>query len=249
MNNKISKTERHSDDSHFFERHPNVLLLQERIGLTFMNPFLGFEALVHSSFQNESDVNVNNERLEFLGDTVFNLIVSEYLFLNFPDVSEGTLSKYRCRIISAESCASLSEQLKIGELLILGRGEKLNALRGRLTAYANLFEAVIGAVYLDQGLDIARQLLKDLLPTADKLVSDPSQPAKNELQERVQKRFGILPVYKIILTRITNESSYFEAVVKINDRIIGRGAGNSKKTAKKQAAEDALKHLTENHVD
>lgn len=227
--------------------HPNVSLLQERILINFKNPLLALESLVHPSFKNESGLSYDNERLEFLGDAILNAVVGDYLFKEFPNASEGILSGYRCQLVSANSCALLAEKLNIGELLILGKGEQLNAERGRESAYANLFEAVIGAVYLDQDFETTKKFIVGILPSPKNIHSNTTIPFKNKLQEYSQKHFGNLPQYEIAGPYFVDDKAVFRAVVAINGHELGQGCGTSKKAAANEAAQKALEQLAKDH--
>ncbi|CAG7603422.1 Ribonuclease 3 [Paenibacillus solanacearum] len=226
--------------------HRNLKQLQTELRLPFRNAELLRQAFTHSSYVNEHRIGQyrDNERLEFLGDAVLELTVSEYLFDKYPDRSEGELTKLRASIVCEPSLVGFAEQLDFGSYVLLGKGEELTGGRTRPALLADVFESFVGALYLDQGLEIVREFLQKhmfpFLPQQGKLLST---DYKTFLQEHTQQHgMGTLE-YKIVDERGPAHEREFIAEVYIHDRMLGRGAGRSKKEAEQQAAAEALSTL------
>jgi ribonuclease-3 len=220
--------------------------IEERLNYTFTNKRLLVLSFIHRSFFNEHRglLEQHNERLEFLGDSVLELIISDYLYRYFPSESEGFLSHVRSHIVEAGSCAELLTQLEVSEYVLLGRGERMNDGRGRETILADLFEALIGAIYLDGGIDAARHFF--LSHFSGKLADHLNKPLRNwkaELQDYSQKKHQKPPLYKILKELGPDHSKIFHVVASIDQSAIGEGTGSSKKEAEQAAAEDAMKKL------
>jgi len=224
----------------------NSLEIETRIGYTFKDKKLLALAFVHRSFFNEHRdlIAEHNERLEFLGDAVFGLIVSEYLYKMLPEQPEGHLSHLRSQIVEAPTCATFVEKLDIGTALLLGKGEKRGDGRGRETIWADFFEALLGAIYLDGGLDEARMFFfnhfKDDL---DRTINAPTRNWKAELQDYSQKKYQKPPTYKVIKESGPDHSKIFHVEVLIDDKSVGEGEGSSKKEAEQASAEKALRKM------
>ncbi len=223
----------------------NATEIESKLGYFFKKRELLALAFVHRSFVNEHrEVNDHNERLEFLGDSVLGLIIAEYLFIELPDTPEGQLSYLRSRLVEASTCVSYVQKLDIERYLLLGKGEKLNYGRGRTTILADLFEAVIGAIYLDGGIEAAKTFLfSNFLHEIKEILEHPLHNWKAILQDWCQKKFGHPPDYKVIDETGPDHSKLFQVIVSINQRELGRGEGASKKEAQQAAAEDALSRL------
>ncbi len=223
----------------------NLSLIQKKINITFKNSDLLLEVFIHSSFKHENpEIHVNhNERLEFLGDSILNMIVTEYLFFSFPQKSEGSLSKLRSLLVNCEMCSNYINILEIGNFLLLGKGEKKNYERGKISTQGNLFEALVGAIFIDQGLEIAKQFILNLLPNINTLASLNTIHNKNKLQDYYQKKYGSHPTYELVNTDEKNKEKIFHIQVKFKNNIIGNGYGKSKKEAENQAAINALKKI------
>ena len=212
----------------------------------FNNQKLFQQAFVHRSYLNESKVRMeSNERLEFLGDSILSFVVSDYLFKHYPDFDEGILTNLRSLVVNTKSLAKLSRELKFGEQLLLSRGEEDSKGRENESILANTFEAVIGALFMDQGIDAVREFLHSILiPRIEEFVKrkvfkDP----KSLLQEYVQSKKQNSPVYKVLHEEGPAHAKRFTIGVFIENEQIGEGAGKSKQDAEESAAEQALEHL------
>ncbi len=221
---------------------------QQAIGYRFSRPALLDEALTHKSYVNEQkDRNSqDNERLEFLGDAVLSLIISEHVVAALPDASEGELSKLKARLVSEVSLARAARSLGLGPLLRLGRGEELNQGRDKNSLLANAFEAVLAAIYLDGGLAAARAFAVracagelEQLGNAEEAQGD----YKTQLQEWCQKRYETLPQYVTVRESGPDHQKLFEVQVTIRGDIAGAGAGRTKKEAEQVAAKQAVEQI------
>lgn len=214
---------------------------EKRIGYTFKNKEYIQIALTHSSFANEHKQFKFNERLEFLGDSVLGLVVSDYLFNVRKDLPEGKLTKFRANVVCEESLSRVARNLEIGKFLFLGKGEKICGGRDRDSILADAVEAIIAAIYLDSGLESAREFilfnLRDIITnTVDGNIF---RDYKTILQEIVQKKNGKLS-YRLIAEHGPDHDKEFEMIVKSGQNILGEGKGKNKKEAEKEAARDAL---------
>lgn len=214
---------------------------EKRIGYTFKNKEYIRIALTHSSFANEHKQFKFNERLEFLGDSVLGLVVSDYLFNVRKDLPEGKLTKFRANVVCEESLSRVARNLEIGKFLFLGKGEKICGGRDRDSILADAVEAIIAAIYLDSGLESAREFilfnLRDIITnTVDGNIF---RDYKTILQEIVQKKNGKLS-YRLIAEHGPDHDKEFEMIVKSGQNILGEGKGKNKKEAEKEAARDAL---------
>ncbi len=219
----------------------NIKEIESKLKFTFTQPQLLITAFTHPSYRNESSSLIkDNERLEFLGDAVLCLIVTEHLFLLFPTLEEGVLSTARSALINTKACSGYAEALGICSHLLLGKGEKLQKERGKLSSQANLFESILGAIYLDGGLSPARQLAVPLLPSKEKIQPLMSGNPKNCLQQFTQKHLRTLPNYQAKLHTHNNEMTGYHVQVFIHDELWGEGFATSKKEAEKLAAQQAL---------
>jgi len=226
----------------------NLSLIEKSLGYTFSDKAHLIRAFVHSSFINEyKELSLkHNERLEFLGDSVLNLIITQYLFKNFPDISEGELSSLRSQIVSAPSCTEFVTKLDLKQYVLVGRGEKLNAGRGKTSILADLFEAILGAIYLDGGLKAADQFfLGHFEEMVQLMIEKPPENFKALLQERLQKAKRQIPRYEVLGEIGPDHEKLFKVGVFINNELIGEGIGTSKKEAEQLAAKAALVTLWE----
>lgn len=220
--------------------------IEEKIGFVFKDKKLFVLAFVHRSFFNEHRdlLEQHNERLEFLGDSVLGLIISDYLYRQLPKEPEGQLSHLRSQIVEAGRCVQFVHQLGIAEYVLLGRGEKMNDGRGRETILADLFEALIGAIYLDEGLEAVKRFFFDHFHNEiAQLLSDPMRNWKAELQDYSQKKYQKPPVYKVLKESGPDHSKVFHVVALIDEQEVGEGIGSSKKEAEQAAAQNALGKL------
>ncbi len=220
--------------------------IEEKIKYTFKNKQLLILSFVHRSFFNEHRdlVQQHNERLEFLGDSVLGLMISDYLYAQLPTEPEGFLSHLRSHIVEASSCAALLNQLGIGQSVLLGRGERMNDGRGRETILADLFEALIGAIYLDSGIESAKKFFFfHFSQQIEEHLRKPLRNWKAELQDYSQKKYQKPPAYKILKESGPDHSKMFHVIAYVDDKEAGEGTGSSKKEAEQAAAEDALKKL------
>ena len=218
------------------------------LGGKFSDPQLLLTAFTHRSYLNEhrKTVREHNERLEFLGDAVLELVVTGYLYRHFEE-PEGILTNWRSALVRTESISAAGSTLGFEPLLRLSRGEKRGSERAREQILANCYESVIGALYLDRGFESARNFIeKTLLNTLPAIIDSGSWvDPKSRLQETIQSREGFTPVYKLISEEGPDHDKIFVVGVYVNNKLLGRGQGASKQDAQIKAAEAALgRHLT-----
>ena len=226
----------------------NTAAFGKLIGIKFNQPALLTEALTHRSFVNEyggKDVVKDNERLEFLGDAVLDIIVADMLFRKYPAVDEGQLTQLRAALVRTESLAKLARDCRLGDYLRMGHGEDASGGRERLTLLCRAYEAVIGALYLDRGLDAVTEFVTPQLMEMLEDVIERSLhiDARSELQERIQGRLNITPNYRVTGSEGPEHEKEFHVDVTISDEIIGSGVGKSKRSAAQKAARVALRYL------
>jgi ribonuclease-3 len=198
------------------------------------------EALTHPSFANEADV-PHNQRLEFLGDAVLGLCVSELLVVAHPDADEGRLTRMRSALVNAEALAAWARRVDLGRSIALGRGANLGTEREQTNVLADAAEAVVAAVYEARGLDGARALVRDIVgESLEKADSLGMRDAKSALQERVQARGMPAPTYRVVEVRGSPHDQIFEVEVFLGERVFARGEGRSKRLAQRAAAMKAL---------
>jgi ribonuclease-3 len=218
--------------------------LQERLGYRFRDPELLRRALIHTSFVNETapPKPESNERLEFLGDAVIELVVAERLFTSRPHLPEGDLTTLRAGVVRLEMLGHLGRRLELGQCLLLGRGEESTGGRERASIAGRALEAVFGAIYLDGGLEPARVAALALLdPEIDRLVeSQALKDDKSRLQEASQGELGLTPGYRTIAAVGPDHAKEFTVEVSLGDDVVGRGTGRTKQIAAQAAAHDAL---------
>jgi len=229
--------------------------IERRIGYHFHRPQLLNEALTHKSFVNENRAKDRrqNERLEFLGDAVLSLIISEHLAADLPHCTEGALSKLKARLVSESSLAKAAKRLELGTLLRLGKGEELSKGREKHSLLADALEALIAAVYLDGGLEAGRaftlRIFDQELQAIRKVNGESGlEDYKTHLQELCQKRFDTLPRYVTVRESGPDHRKTFEVELLIRGEVKGSGRGLSKKEAEQMAAKQALEqveHLSE----
>jgi ribonuclease-3 len=219
--------------------------LERQLGVSFGDRSLLEQALLHSSYVNENpELKYSNERLEFLGDAVLGLVVAERLFLDSPDFSEGGLTRARAALVREETLACLAGGLDLGEYLYLGKGEEKSGGRYNPRNLARALEAIIGALFLDQGMGVARQFILRIISEE---VSGLQLPAavdfKTNLQELVQSRQQAAPVYELVSEAGLPHDRIFTIAVRVGDQVLGTGSGKSKKIAETEAAAAALARL------
>lgn len=216
--------------------------LQVKIGYKFNNIDLLREALTHSSFANEQHRKLKcNERLEFLGDAVLSIVVSDYIFANCPQLPEGELTKLRASLVCEKSLHKFALQIDLGKHLFLSHGEKRSGGAKRASILSDAFEAVIAAIYLDGGIDPARKhILRFIVPEINHRSKAGFRDYKTKLQEIIQQNPGEKLEYILVSSSGPDHDKHFRVEVHLNSNVIGRGGGRSKKEAEQQAAREAL---------
>lgn len=219
---------------------------EKSLGFEFHDQGLLRQALVHRSYLNEKPefAAQDNQRLEYLGDALLDFIVGDHLYRQFPHLREGKLTSLRSALVKTESLAELARRLDLGNHIYLGRGEEENGGRAKPSLLAAALEALLGAIYLDQGLDQVRTFLLSLLaPQLGEILAKGSKDYKSRLQERAQASFGQIPVYRAIAQSGPDHAKEFTVEVILGDRVLGRGRGRSKQAAEQDAARQALQTL------
>ena len=223
--------------------------LQDRIKFKFSDIKLLNKALTHKSYANEnSETLKHNERLEFLGDSVLDILVSDYLVHEYSEFAEGTLSKIRAAVVNETCLAKLAKNIKLGNYLLLGRGEDLSGGREKASILADTFEALAGAVFCDGRFDAASNiflplLIEEITKTAQ---SWSFRDFKSDLQEYTQNKLVCIPSYKVIREIGPDHAKKFEVVVMVKNEIEGKGVGRSKKEAEQAAAKMAMENYSHN---
>ena len=217
--------------------------LEERIGYKFRNPLLLAEALTHPSVGHETQQrHFDNQRLEFLGDAILQLVITEYLFQRFGTAPEGQLTKLRSRLVSREALKAHAAALELGDHLLMGRGEEASGGRNRASTLGDAFEALIGALYLDGGLETAGKFI--LEQARGDLAQVESQPVdinpKGQLQELLQSISPQSPVYELVSQSGPEHAKTFVVQAMWEGMVLGQGSGHSKKQAETAAAQEAL---------
>ncbi|WP_026074002.1 ribonuclease III [Acetivibrio cellulolyticus] len=205
-------------------------------------------ALTHSSYANEykSEKLISNERLEFLGDSVLSVVISENIYKNYSHLSEGEMTKFRANVVCEASLENCANNLSIGQYLLLGKGEEITGGRTRTSILSDAMEALIGAIYLDGGLESAKSFV---LSQMEKFIDDSIKGEifmdyKTQLQEIIQKNNDQKVTYEIIDEKGPDHSKIFVSQVKLDDKVIGVGEGRTKKEAEQMAAKTSLKKIT-----
>jgi ribonuclease-3 len=220
--------------------------LAHRLGVEFSDTLLLNRALTHRSFLNEHpEALEDNERLEFLGDAVLDFLVGAWLYNRFPEMAEGQLTRLRSALVRTEQLAAFSSQINLGAAMRLGRGEADSGGRQRQALLCATFEAFVGALYLDQGIDSVQKYIEPFLESvADQiLASGNTQDPKSRLQEWVQSRGNEAPIYRTISANGPDHAKIFEVEVLIDGNKYGHGIGRSKQAAAKAAAREAMSAL------
>lgn len=220
--------------------------LENKLNLNFKDMHLLKNAFIHRSYLNEHKDSsfTSNERLEFLGDAVLELVTTEYLYLNYLN-PEGDLTNWRSALVRGRTLASIARDLDLGSYLQLSHGEEKSGGRDKDYLLANTFEALIGAVYLDLGYKKAQKLITDfLLIHLNEILSEGSHiDSKSKFQEVVQDKVSVTPIYKLIHEEGPDHDKTFVMGAYIKDRMVGKGSGNNKQDAEQSAAKDALSRL------
>lgn len=221
--------------------------LEKNLKYKFNNLTLLKNALTHSSYANEVRNGItSNERLEFLGDSVLSIIVSDYIFNNFPKLPEGELTKLRASLVCEKSLCGFSRELQLGKYLLLGKGEEKGGGRERDSILADAFEAVLAAIYLDGGYDVARNhALRFVLREIEHPEDDVFKDYKTVLQEIIQRNPEETVTYVLVQQTGPDHDKVFTVDVKLNSNTIGSGSGKSKKQAEQMAAKQALELMGE----
>lgn len=212
---------------------------------TFANPSLFETALIHRSALNETGAASSNERLEFLGDAVLELITTRWLYDRFPDEQEGTLTSFRAALVKTTTLSLVAKELGLDTLLKMSRGEERSGGRENQGLLADTFEAVTGALYLDQGLDKTREFLEsNLFPHFDSILREETyKDYKTTLQELVQSKGSSTPLYRTVGESGPDHQKTFSIEVLVDGKVIGAGTGKSKQDASQDAARDALEKM------
>ena len=228
-------------------REETIPELEERLGYVFRDKNLLLQALTHKSYANENRLGGigHNERLEFLGDTVLDFLISDYIMRLCPESPEGELSRLRAVIVSESSLARAAKVIDLGVYLLLGRGEEQTGGREKSSLLANAYEAIIAAIYLDGGIDEAYRMIKAGFEEEVKGIAQAGRTYdfKTELQELCQGRFGSLPRYSVVRESGPDHQKEFEVEIEAGGLVLGSGTGKSKKEAEQRAAGEALEAL------
>ena len=225
-----------------------IKVIENQLGLRFFHPELLVNAFIHRSYLNEHPAHdqESNERLEFLGDAVLELIVSKLLYEQLPEYPEGKLTNIRSLLVRTTTLAELTRDLQIGDYLLMSRGEADLGGRENTSLLANLFEAVVGSVYLDQGFIKAEKLVLPLLkPRLKTIVENQSfKDAKSLFQEAIQEKNRITPEYKVVTETGPDHAKLFTVGLWVGEKLWAKGKGHSKQEAEEKAAESALKKFS-----
>jgi ribonuclease-3 len=228
------------------QSYESAQALAHRLGVEFSDYLLLNRALTHRSYLNEHPEAIeDNERLEFLGDAVLDFLVGAWLYNRFPEMAEGQLTRLRSALVRTEKLATFSSQINLGAAMRLGRGEAESGGRQRQALLCATFEAFVGALYLDQGIDAVHKFIESFLESvADQvLASGSTQDPKSRLQEWVQAKGNEAPTYRTISANGPDHAKIFEVEVLINGNKYGHGIGRSKQAAAKAAAREAMSAL------
>jgi ribonuclease III len=220
--------------------------LEKKLSITFQDKELLKRAFIHRSHLNEArEIRISNERLEFLGDAVLSFLTSHYLYELYPDFPEGTLTNIRSSMVKTNSLADTARELNLGELLLLSHGEEASGGRNNPSLLADAFEALLGAIYIDRGIETAKQFLTTFLfPKAKTIVEKKSYiDYKSLLQELIQQRSRTSPTYQVVKSEGPDHAKTFWVTAVDNGVSLGSGSGKSKQEAEQAAAADALEKM------
>jgi ribonuclease III len=220
--------------------------LDDALGVRFSDPSIRAAALTHRSYAFEQELDVNNERLEFLGDAVLGLVVTDVAYRDFPEMPEGELAKLRAAIVNMSALADVARDLRLGDFIMLGKGEEMSGGRDKASILADALEAILGAIYLDRGLDTARAFIERVFrPRMVAYVrGEGERDYKTILQELASSDLHAMPEYKIS-DQGPDHLKEFTATVFLNGKAWGKGIGRSKKEAEQQAAHEAYEKLSD----
>ena len=222
----------------------DFLKFEEKCGIVFKDKNLLQQAFIHRSFLNENTgMQVShNERLEFLGDAVLELSVTDYLYKKYPDYAEGDLTAYRSSLVNAVIIAEVAGDIGMNDFLLLSKGEAKDTGKARMYILANTYEAFVGAVYLDRGFDIADSFIKTtLLPKLEQIISQKLwRDAKSHIQEKAQEYVGLTPSYKVMQEAGPDHDKHFTVGIYFGEQLIAQGKGKSKQEAEQKSAQEAL---------
>lgn len=224
----------------------DLAALQKTLGISFKDPSLLEQALVHTSYVNENPgTTTSNERLEFLGDAVLGFIIAEELYQRLPQSSEGEMTELRSSLVRGDALSRMAKAISLGNYLYLGKGEEVSGGRRKPANLAGALESVIAAIFLDQGSSGARAFILRLMDKElKKALSQGIEPDyKSQLQELIQARHQQTPTYQVIEEMGPDHDRRFTVEVRVGDAILGRGSGKSKKLAEAKAAHSALDQL------
>jgi ribonuclease III len=228
------------------ERKKELQLFERHTGIRFRELEFLNQAFTHRSFANElGETGENNERLEFLGDSVLGLVVSEYLYTNLPDQPEGELARIKSFVVSEASLSEISRGLRVDNFILIGKGEEYSGGRSKKAILADCLEAIIGAYYLDSGFEPAERFIHSMLiPEINKVLNNEhAKDYKTLLQEHVQKRMKTYPKYRVVQKTGPDHDKTFWIEVHIGDRSFGAGKGKNKKEAEQEAARLAFEAM------
>lgn len=219
---------------------PNLSQIEKKIRIKFNDTKLLEEAFTHKSYAIEQGHTTCNERLEFLGDSIISAVVADFLFKRFPAVDEGRLSKMKSQIVSRSNLSGWAEESQLGEYLFLSQGEEATGGRNRESLLGNVYEALVGAIFLDQGFEAAQKFIMRHLAKKKRIVEN---DFKSRLQEIVQKKYKMPPSYFVVNEIGPDHAKKFTLEVRINKKVLGSGEGRSKKEAEQLAAKEALRTM------
>jgi ribonuclease-3 len=222
----------------------------QRLGINFMDPLILTRALTHRSYMNEHPESLeDNERLEFLGDAVLDFLVGAWLYNRFPEMPEGNLTRLRSALVRTENLADFAVSINLGKVMLLGRGESEGGGRDRPALLCATFEALIGAIYIDRGIEKVKKFIEPMLEKATQKIlhGNKDRDPKSTLQEWAQSQGLGTPFYKTISSYGPDHAKSFIIEVYIDNVVYGSGIGHSKQAAAKSAAEQAIKSLKINY--
>jgi ribonuclease-3 len=227
-------------------RHPTAVAVEQATGLKFRNPGLAVRALTHSSFTNESPAEGENyERLEFLGDAVLDFLAAYWLYHHYPEFTEGDLTRMRSALVRTETLAVFAQNIGLNRVLRIGKGERLAGGQDRATILCGVFEALVGAITLDRGVEAAYGFLGPFFAGESESVFEQqsSNDCKSLFQEKAQARYGITPGYRVVDSSGPDHDRRYTIEVFVGQESYGIGEGNSKQTAAQDAARKALRKI------